>query len=253
MGPLPDDFDIVSTGWIRFLPEPGMNTYLAIWGLDRHPDGPVAGDLEDLGAEMFDVAAFGGFDGIYDPAKHGDADVEDGEESTWTIRWSEFGEQAAKRDLPMRTPRDLIEFMRVIGLVERIELDGDIFWRPVVPVPIAEDVLDLDVETRDREAKIRWRAAFQRANNRVTSWLVDRRTDAATTELTITLTELADRLELDVDELRHGLAAAMNEAGDIAVTPHPEQAELDQPLRIVVDWELFDTKRIAIRLTDPEV
>jgi hypothetical protein len=253
MGPLPDDFDIVSTGWIRFLPEPGVSAYLAIWGLNRHPDGPVTGDLDDLGAEAFDVATYGGFDAVYDPAKHGDAVLEDDEEPLWTSRWSEFGEQAAKRGLPMRTARDLIEFMREVGLVERLELDGEISWRPVVPVPLAEDILELDVETRDREAKIRWEEAFQRANNRVTSWLVDQRTDAATTDLTVTLTELAGQVELDVEELRHGLAAAMNEAGDIAVTPHPEQAEPDQPLHIVVDWELFDTKRIAIRLADPEV
>jgi hypothetical protein len=190
-----------------------------------------------------DVAHFGGLDAPYDPEAHGDAD---GAEQIWTKRWLEFSRQAAKRQMEMRTPRDAIEFMRAIGLVERVEVDGDIYWRAVVPVPLAEDVLDLNEDTREREAKIRWHSAFQRANNRVTGWLVDQRADTPTTELTVTLTEIAGRTELDVDEARHGLACSMEEAGDIAVTPHPEEAEPDQPLTITVDWTRFDAERIGI-------
>ncbi len=208
----------------------------------------MAGDLDDLGAEALDVEAFGGLDTPYDPAAHGDADLEPGEEPMWAPRWSQFGAEAAKRRMPMRTPRDAIALMRAIGLVERIERDGEIFWRAVVPVPLAEDVLDLGEQTRDTEAKLRWQRAFQHAENRVTSWLVDQRTAAPTTELTITLTEIAGRLQLDVDETRHGLANAMDAAGDITSTPHPEAAEPDEPLRVVVDWERFAAERISFQL-----
>jgi hypothetical protein len=212
MAMLPEDFDFVSTGWIRLLPEPAMNAYLAIWGLDRHPSGAVAGDLDGLGARALTVEEFGGLDTVYNPAAHGDIDSEVGEMATWTIRWSEFGQHAAQRGLPMSTSRDAIEFMRAIGLVERVEENDEIFWRPMVPVPLAEDVLELDEQTREREAAIRWQSAFQQANNRVTGWLVELRTDALTTELTTTPAELAGRTDLDVDEVRHGLAA--RDAGD---------------------------------------
>jgi hypothetical protein len=214
-------------------------------------DDGVSGDLDELGAEALDVAVFGGLDTPYEPAAHGDSELEPGEEPMWARRWKEFGDRAVKRGLPMRTPRDSIEFMREIGLVDRVERDGEIYWRAVVPVPLAEDLLALDDAAREEERKLRWQKAFQHAENRVTSWLVDQRTDAPTMGLTITLTEIAGRLELDVDEARHGLANAMLQAGDITAIPNPEVAEPDAPLRIVVDWERFDRERISVRLVMP--
>lgn len=240
--------DLVSTGWLRLLPEPAFNAYLQLWRMAAE-DEPVAGDPDEVGADALDVAAFGGLDAPYDPAAHGDADDV---EQTWARRWTAFAEQAAARGLPMHTPRHAIEFMRVIGLVEREERDGEIYWQPVVPVPLAEDVLHLDEEERERQAGMRWHHAFQRANYRITAWLVDQRSEAPATEVVLTLAELAGRTELDVDEARHGLAGAMAEAGDITVTPHPEVAEPDQPLKIVVDWSRFDAERIAISFGPPD-
>jgi hypothetical protein len=43
------DFDFVSTGWIRYLPPPASDSYLAIWRLYENEDGPITGDLDDLG------------------------------------------------------------------------------------------------------------------------------------------------------------------------------------------------------------
>lgn len=247
-GFLSDDFDFVSTGWIRFMPEPAFNAYMAIWRLDRHPDGAVAGDLDELGAVAFDVESLGGFDAPYDAAQHADVHEEDG---MWAERWARFVTEAERRAMPMRTPRDAIAFMQAVGLVERIEKDGEALWRPVVPVPLAEDVLELDADTPRREAEMRWHAVFQRAANEITSWLVDQRGDSPTTEVTITLTDLASRLDLEVDEARHGLANAMVEAGDIAAKPHPEKAETDEPIAVVVDWRRFDNERISVRLLTP--
>lgn len=244
-------FDFTSTGWLRYLPEPAFNAYGRLWVMTLDDDG-VAGDLDDLGAEALDAAAFGGLDAPYEPGAHGDSDLELGEEPMWALRWKEFGDQAAKRGLPMRTPRDSIEFMREIGLIERVERDGEMYWQVVVPVPLAEDLLDLDDDAREMEAELRWQKAFQHAEDRVTNWLVDQRTDAPTTELTITLTEIAGRLDLDVDETRHGLANAMAPTGDITAMPNPEGAEPDEPLRIVANWERFDRERISVRLVMPD-
>ena len=238
--------DLVSTGWLRLIPEPALNAYLQVWRMAAAEE-PIAGDPDDVGAEALDVATFGGLDAAYDPAAHGDADEA---EPMWARRWAAFAEQAAERGLPMRTPRHAIEFMRVIGLVEREERDGEIYWQPVLPVPLAEDVLHLNEAERERHAGMRWHHAFQHANDRITAWLVDQRSDAPTTEVVLTLAELAGRTELDVDEARHGLACAMAEAGDITATPDPEVTEPDQPITIVVDWDRFDTGRIAISFGD---
>ena len=66
----------------------------------------------------------------------------------------------------------------------------------------------------------------------------------------ISLAHLADRLGLDIDEVRHGLACAIEQAGDIDVTPDPETAGPAQPMKILVDWDRFDAQRIEIRI-DP--
>jgi hypothetical protein len=58
--------------------------------------------------------------------------------------------------------------------------------------------------------------------------------------------------QLDVDETRHGLANAIDAAGDITCSPHPEVAEAYEPLRIVVDWERFADERISIRFATPD-
>lgn len=245
---VPDDFDFVSTGWIRFMPEPAFNAYMAIWTLDRHPDGPIAGDLDELGPEALGVDSLGGFDATYDPADHGDACEDDG---MWEERWMRFVVEAERRGMAMSTPRDAISFMQAVGLVERIEGD-EVLWRPVVPVPLAEDVLELDADTRRREAELRWYASFQGAANEITGWLVEQRDDSPRTHVAISLEALAARLELDVDEARHGLANAMREAGEIAATPHPERADANETIAIAVDWRRFDEERISVQLLFPD-
>ena len=228
------------------LPEPAFNAYIQIWRLAA-AEGSVAGDLDDLGDGALDVDSLGGLDATYDAATHGDAGED---EQMWGRRWTAFAEQAALRGLPMRTPRDAIEFMRVIGLVEREERDGEIYWQPVMPVPLAEDTLRLNEQERQRQACMRWHHAFQHASNRIVAWLVEQRSDAPTADVTLTLAELAGRTDLDVDEARHGLACAMAEAGDITATPDPEATEPDRALTISVDWERFDVERIAVRFGD---
>jgi hypothetical protein len=72
------------------------------------------------------------------------------------------------------------------------------------------------------------------------------------TERTIRLAELSIRLDLDLDEIRQGLAVAMDTARDISVTPHPETAARGDPLQIVVDWDRFDAERITIIASPPD-
>lgn len=240
----PEDFDLVSTGWIRHIPEPALNPYLSIWGLDRNPDGPVAGDLDDLGEEDFHVGD-GGLDEPYVPGRESEDD------SHWASRWETFVRAAADRGIPMSTPRHAIELMRAIGLVERVEHDGEIYWRPVVPVPLAEDVLPLDAASREQEAKLRWHHRFEREEYAVIGWLVDQQGEEPTTTRTVSLRELAAIIGRDSENLRQGLALA-NESEDIDVSPDPEKVADDDLLTITVDWPTFAENRVQISFADPD-
>ena len=151
----------------------------------------------------------------------------------------------------MNTPRDAINLMRAIGLVERIEDDGEISWSAVVPVPLVEDVLDLDDEARASEAKLRWHRAFRHAENRVNELARRHAIRRAHHRADDYAAEIAVRLDLDLDETRQGLAVAMDTA-DITATPHPENAAPGDPIRISVDWDRFDAERITIVTGSPD-
>lgn len=233
--------DIVSTGWIRVLPEPAFNAYGAIVQLES---AGVSGDLDQLGAEVFNVAGIGGLDGAYVASVVVGEDEEAAANSS--RRWEEFGVQAARYGMPMRTARDAIAFMRRIGLVTRAEESGRVFWRTVVPVPLIEDVLELDEATRAHEADLRWRIALMQTSNAIVQWLREQRTEAPTTEVRTTLEVLAAELELDVEEARHGLDSAVTESGDIATRPDHLRVPAGEAIEIVVDWKRFDAERITI-------
>jgi hypothetical protein len=66
-----ENFDFISTGWLRYLPEPAFNAYGRLWVMTLDDDDGAAGDLDDLGAEALDVAVFGGLDTPYEPPPTG--------------------------------------------------------------------------------------------------------------------------------------------------------------------------------------
>ncbi|HEX5375969.1 MAG TPA: DUF6042 family protein [Solirubrobacterales bacterium] len=241
------DHDIVSTGWLRVLPPPALEAYVGIWRLAHSEDGPVAGDLDqlDLGLD-----GYGGLDAPYDPQQE---EEDQGEDSTWGTRWEHWCGFAAERGRPMVTCRHVIEFMAEIGMLER-RVDGDtIYWSPPSQVPLVEDVLPLSGERREEEARLRWRDAFQEANNAITRWLVEQRTEEELVlEVETSISDLAVELDLDLENARHGLACAVTEASDMWATPDPETALLTASIRITVDWQRFDAERISVRLSLPD-
>jgi hypothetical protein len=247
-GPHPD-LDVFSTGWMRILPEPAFRALSALLWLRANP---TAGDLDELAAEgLLCLGDLGGLDVRFRP----DGRMERAEdEALWTARWRRFRAFALARGLPMDTPRDAIALLRAIGLAERVERDDGVFWRSAAPVPLAEDVLELTAQEREREARLRWLHAFAAAEQRITTWLAGRRDAAApkTTTSTIrtTLQRLAAQLGLDVDDARFGLANLAAEAGDVACEPHPEDALPGQAIAIVVDWRIFAVQRAAFVVQD---
>jgi hypothetical protein len=237
--------EFVGTAWPDVLPDPALNAYFGIWAIDANPRGPIPGDLDDLGPYALNVERFGGLDEPYDPS----APLPDPElkglgqpavDDDAVERWEFFIVEAAKRNLPMRTTRDAIEFMRHIGLVERVEEDGsDVRWRPVDPMPKADDLLDVNAYIARRRARRQWRAAVECFEDDVLAWVIEQREgNDETATLEISMTDLAPKVRLSSDNVRYGLMAAC-QRGDIVIHPRPEEASPDQVLAIEVDWLLF--------------
>jgi hypothetical protein len=209
------EFDLVATGWMRILPEPAYRAVTSLQALRRRPEG---GDLVELVARGRLLIAGEDLDLPFDPVGRLERADDDAQ---WVRRWMRFGELAAELGLPMVTPRDAIELLRAVGVVERIDVGGDVFWRSVAPVPLAEDVLPLNAEERAREARVRWLLAFEAAEYRVNAWLADQPGGSLTYT---TLARLAARLSLDVEDARFGLAHAIEHHGSVACVPAPEVA-----------------------------
>jgi hypothetical protein len=236
------DFDLVGTGWIRILPEPAYRAVTSLQALRREP---VLGDLDALldGGHLW--IAGDGLDVPFEPAGRLERADDDAQ---WVRRWERFGEYAGQLALPMDTPRDAIELLRVAGVVERVERSGAVCWRSVAPVPLAEDVLALSAEERAREARVRWLLAFEAAERRVSAWLAEQPGGSLTYT---SLARLGARLALDVEDVRYGLAHAIEHHGTVACVPAPEAATPSEPLAIAfarpAPYGLATMKKIATR------
>jgi hypothetical protein len=221
------DFDIVSTGWIRILPEPAYRALTSLQALRRRP---VAGDLDVLVAHgRLALPAGCALDVPFVP--HGRLERAD-DDALWVARWERFGELAQECGMPMATPRDAVVFLRAVGLAERVARRGVVHWRSVAPVPLAEDALPLSAAEREREARLRWVRAFAEAERRAAVWLDEKRARGGTPAST-TLARLAARLRLDVDDARFGLTHAIEARGDVACVPDPELAAAGDRLVLV--------------------
>jgi hypothetical protein len=236
---------MVNAGWLRVIPAPALWAYSYIGAVAWGEDDPLPGDLDELplGADKY-----GGFDAPLDRS----AITEDDDDDQWTERWQLWQRCASERGHRLKTYRDVIEFMAVIGLVERHVEDGTVWWRPAHPAPLAEDVLPLTDEEREIQARLRWQSAFAQAETKIISWLVEQRAEEAhDLRLETSMRALADTLELDLDDARHGLAGAVD-SPDISAVPSPEAANADEPLAISVDWQQFDVNRFEVRLAMPD-
>ncbi|HEU5063933.1 MAG TPA: DUF6042 family protein [Solirubrobacterales bacterium] len=237
--------DLSSSGWIRNLPAPALRAYMSIWLLTKEGTPPV-GDLDEKGSAFWvSQVAPRGLDEPYDPAEEKDwvDDLADEE-----ALWEEWQGYAKSHERPLRSCRDVIEFMIELGLLERGS--GDVRWRAVSPLPHVEDVLPLNAERKEIESQIRWRQSFHEVNEAITAWLAQRRPPgAAESEIETSIQAIAADLGYDPEDVRHGLAILFDE--DIRCDVDPETAASEAPLRIRIDWELFVEWRTVYRVARP--
>lgn len=201
------------------------------------------GDLSD--AEFpawFGFVAPNGVDAPCDPVSgEGDRDEE-------LQCWKEWQGYAMARGRPMTTFRHVFESMVELGLIERREDQMGVSWVAVSLVPYVDEVLPLTAESRERVANMRWRLSFSEVGNAILDWIRTLRVpSAANLEIAISIEALAAELNLDPEDARHGLAVLIDE--DIQCDVDPESAKIDAPLKLVIDWKLFEEWRTIYGLT----
>jgi hypothetical protein len=241
--------DIGRTGWMRTMPIIASRVYMNLWMLHSQTGFPLFGDLDDpLASWWVDLVAFTGLDAPYDPDRDPVAEECDQEEKRAEAqRWEEWQGYAKERDLPMTTCRHVIEFMLELGLIERRESALGTLWMIVSPLPDVESVLNLSPERREEEAITRWRIRFNGVGETIADWMAGLSTpNAETDEFTTSINAVAEQLSMDPEDARHGLAVLLDD--DVSCDVDPETAAADAPLRIRVNWPLFEELRAMYRL-----
>jgi hypothetical protein len=239
----PPQPDAASDGWLRILPAVASRVYLNTWFLHFETGSPLPGDLDDPeAADWIAALAPTGLDEPYDPAR--DPGLDDGwrSDEEELERWQELQRYASERDLPMTTSRHVIEFMLELGLIERRETDDGLAWVIASPLPNVEDVLNLSPERLEQEAKVRWELSFAEVERTIAAWIGELRTPGTKShEFTTSIQAVAEELRLDPEDARHGLTILLSE--DIRCDIDPETAAVDAPLRLTIDWKLFEDFR----------
>lgn len=232
------------TGWVRYLPEPGLDVFGITRLVQQYEDEPVPVEIDEraliFGFEVSGFEVHGNLDTVYDPTAGRDPE----EHYIWIPRWQEWQGYAAKHGRAMSTYRDIIEFMADLGVLERRDGNDASPWATPRLLPLVEDVFTLTPQQRMEESEHRWRAALSDAHEAIIRWLYNRRADEPFLRVEVSIAWLARELDIDAEDVRHALGMIAREATDIEVDRDPERVDLDDRFKITVDWRCFDSERV---------
>jgi hypothetical protein len=239
--------DYMRSGWIRHLPRNAFTIYDAVLWL--HVD-EISGEIEEqpvvsrAGALLGQI---GGLEaGIWDeqeadllcnPDPEGEALLKDAK--------ARLARAEAAFGLTVRTNADLIELMRRLGVIERMEEEGEVRWRSADPLPLPGERLPLSPEEAAEEDELRWERIHYDNAQSIIRLFVDEDLDVLST----TLADLAQRLELPVESVREAILVLLGE-GDFTASVDVERIDARRPLELRVDWDRFADTRIGISVAD---
>jgi hypothetical protein len=240
------DGDFVQCGWLRWLPHSALVLHMAV----------VTAAVNDLDGDIDDQAEDDALDGLADLAGGLDAPVwlsEEEEErehpddpdfpDLLARSKDRLRRAAAAADLPeVITNRDLLELMRRLGLVSRVEEEGCVRWRPVSPLPLPDERIPMLPEEEAEEDAIRWHGLHASNSYRV----ITKFKDEELTTLRTSIAELAADIGLDKESTRYAVEALL-EDGDFTATADPARVTAKDEFALTVDWEKFAENRIEIR------
>ncbi|QJU56258.1 DUF6042 family protein (plasmid) [Herbiconiux sp. KACC 21604] len=142
---------------------------------------------------------------------------------------------------PVRTFRDLIEFMTAAGV---LRLNGGTYeLNPSALLP--EEVLPLSDDVRHREESLRWQRLHEETEYAIIE-LFRPHELAPADRIATTLSQLANELARPVESVREACAQLVA-APDFSTTHDMLVIGVDEPFTMSVDWEIFFATRISVR------
>ncbi len=239
--------DYLRSGWIRHLPRNAFTIYEAVLWLhvdeiqgeieEQPPGGPVGGLLAQIGGLRA---------GVWDE-QHSDLlrypDSE--EEELLADAKSRLARAEAAVGMNVRTNADLLELMRRLGVIERMEEHGMVRWRSADPLPLPDERLPLSPREAAEEDALRWERIHYDNAQSIIRVFVDDDLDVLAT----TLADLAERLELPVESVREAILGLLGE-GDFTASVDIERVEAGHLFEVRVDWDRFADTRIGISVAD---
>jgi hypothetical protein len=136
--------------------------------------------------------------------------------------------------------------METVGLVARVEKDGEVRWRPADHIPLPEDKLPLTADEKATADRRRWHDVHYAGSQQIVRLFVDK--DVETVQGS--LAALAAELEMDSEDVRQAILVLLGE-GDFSASVDIERALAATPFDLKVDWELFEKNRFGFRLPTP--
>ncbi|MDX6453835.1 MAG: hypothetical protein QOH16_3884 [Gaiellaceae bacterium] len=241
--------DYMQLGWPRHLPQCALAIFQAVVILQH--DG-VPGELSDqpIGSHAGDMlASLGGLRaGVFEEQERDLREYPDDPEAVELL--SDSREQltayAAHYDMRVPTFAELVELMLRIGVLQRVEEDGEVWWRPADPLPLPAERLPLTSEEAASEDATRWqRVHFENAQAVIRLFWKE--------ELDILETSLAGlAVRLDIDDLsaREAVLVLLSE-GDFSTAADIERIPTSEVFVLKVDWDAFGENRIGVSI-DPD-
>jgi len=240
----PATSDYFRAGWGRWLLPDSVFLYMAVVAAANEG---VVGDLSQAPIGSTTSQLIESLGGLESKALEG-PDAADPDETPWRTIIDRAG---ARYGIEIQTRRDLLGLMRRVGVVSVEEINGEMAWRPVSPVPLPSERLDLTNEERAHEDRIRWGDLHKETAQdiiRIFDPDADRTTGCTTFQFT--LSSLGDRLGKPVESVREGLLSLLEE-GDFNTAADLERLDVDEPFDLAVDWRAFAENRISIVAGSP--
>jgi hypothetical protein len=236
--------DYIQLGWPRHLPHNALSVFEAV--LHLHVEA-ISGDLSEqpIGSRAGErLAEIGGLNAdVFEQQEHELRVFPDEPEEAELLAETrvQLAEYGAQYDLVVRTNSDLAELMRRIGVLQRIEENGDVSWRISDPMPLPSERLPLSAEQTAAEDSVRWQRVHYENAHAIIGLFWKGELDSLSTSLA----GLAVRLDIDELSSREAVLALLAD-GDFTATADIERLPATTPFELRVDWEKFDESRIGI-------
>ena len=243
--------DYFRAGWPQFLPGEALLLQNAVElaaheGLtgeldEQAPGTSVADLLSDMGG--YDGSAWGSLE------RELEEHPEDLEQAHLIASGSEqldrYGRTLGLGSV--RTISDLLRLMQAVGLIERLDEDGEVRWRPAEHVPLPEERLPLTADEKALADRRRWQDLHYASGQQIIRFFVDENVDGVSTSLEA----LASELDMDPEDVRQGILVLLGE-GDFSASVDIERVTSQASFDLKVDWNLFNETRLSYRLTMPD-